>query len=158
SGDLKWRKEFAKQYSRTSPLFGTAMSPLVVDGLVIAHVGGHDKGAPTAFDAETGAEKWTNPLDGPGYASPILVTLADVRQLITQTQNFLVGVDPATGMLLWKLPFKTAFVQNIITPVVYKDLLIYGGYGQPTRAVRLEKTSEGGGLSAREIWSNKDHS
>jgi hypothetical protein len=32
--------------SKTSPLFGTAMSPLVDSGLVIAHVGGPDKGAP----------------------------------------------------------------------------------------------------------------
>jgi outer membrane protein assembly factor BamB len=45
SGRLHWRKEFSKQYPNTSPLYGTAMSPIVANGLCIAHVGGHDKGA-----------------------------------------------------------------------------------------------------------------
>ena len=55
TGKLKWRREFSKQYPKTSPQFGTAMSPLMLDGQLIAHVGGHDKGALMAFDAETGA-------------------------------------------------------------------------------------------------------
>src|SRR4030095_8456981 len=76
TGQVKWRHEFSKQYPNTYPLYGTAMSPMVDNGLLIAHVGGQDKGALTAFDAETGAVKWTNDTDGPAYASPILVTLA----------------------------------------------------------------------------------
>jgi len=62
TGKLKWRREFSKDYPKTSPLFGTSMSPLVDSGLVIAHVGGHDKGALTAFDAQTarrnGRTRW----------------------------------------------------------------------------------------------------
>jgi hypothetical protein len=87
TGKLKWRHEFSEQYPKTSPLFGTAMSPIVDRGLLIAHVGGHDKGALTAFDVETGAVKWTNELDGPAYASPIIVTLAGVRQIVTFMQK-----------------------------------------------------------------------
>ena len=55
---MKWRHEFSKQYPKTWPAYGTAMSPIVDRGLVIAHVGGQDKGALIAFDAETGAVKW----------------------------------------------------------------------------------------------------
>ena len=40
SGAVRWRKEFSKQYRETSPLFGTAMSPVVDRGIVIAHAGG----------------------------------------------------------------------------------------------------------------------
>lgn len=93
TGKLKWRREFSKEYPTTSPLFGTAMSPLVDSGLLIAHVGGHDKGALTAFDAESGAVKWSNNMDGPAYASPIVVTLAGVRQIVTFMQKDFVGVD-----------------------------------------------------------------
>jgi outer membrane protein assembly factor BamB len=153
---VDWRKEFAKEYKKTSPLFGTAMSPLLDKGLCIAHVGGHDQGALTAFDAKTGDVKWTNDVDGPGYTSPILVTLAGEPQIVTQTQNHLVGVAPATGKLLWKIEFKTPFVQNIVSPVVYKDLLIYSGFNQPVTAVRLEK--KGDGLAPTEVWSDKEHS
>ena len=76
------------------------MSPIVDKGLVIAHVGGPDKGALTAFDAETGVVKWTNDTDGPAYASPIIVTLAGVRQIVTFMQKDFVGVEAATGKLL----------------------------------------------------------
>ena len=54
-----------------------AFSPLVDGGPVIFHVGGHDKGALTAFDAITGDVKWSWNGDGPGYGSPIVV---DVRR------------------------------------------------------------------------------
>ena len=54
TGRLAWRKDFSKQYPSTSPLYGTSMSPVVEKNLLIAHVGGHDRGALTAFDTETG--------------------------------------------------------------------------------------------------------
>ena len=45
-----------------------AFSPLVTGGTVVFHVGGHNKGALTAYDANTGAVKWswTGPLKMPG--------------------------------------------------------------------------------------------
>src|SRR5687768_6663636 len=96
TGKLKWRHEFSRTYPSTSPLFGTAMSPLIDKGVLIAHVGGHDKGALTAFDAETGAVKWANDAEGRAYSSPIVVNLAGLRQLVTFTQKSFVGVDIAT--------------------------------------------------------------
>ena len=143
TGKLKWRHEFSKQYPNTSPLFGTAMSPIVDKGVLIAHVGGHDKGALTAFDAETGEVKWTNDLDGPAYASPILVTLANKRQFVTFMQKDFVGVDAATGKLLWKLPAKTQYDENSVTPISYKDMLIFSRMDQGVFAIRLAK--QGGG-------------
>jgi outer membrane protein assembly factor BamB len=154
TGREMWRKEFSKQFPTTSPLYGASMSPLVENGLVIAHVGGHDKGALTAFDAATGTVKWSNDVDGPGYASPVAATLGGERQVVTQTQNFLLGVAAANGKTLWKIPFKTDYDQNIITPVVYKDMVIYSGVSQPLTAVRLEKADAG--WTTHEVWSNKD--
>ncbi|HEV2828370.1 MAG TPA: PQQ-binding-like beta-propeller repeat protein [Pyrinomonadaceae bacterium] len=155
TGKLKWRHEFSKQYPNTSPLFGTAMSPIVDRGLLIAHVGGHDKGALTAFDAETGAVKWTNDMDGPAYSSPILVTLAGVRQLVTFMQKQFVGVDAATGKLLWKLPAKTQYDENTVTAIPYKDMLIFSREGQGISAIRLAKQS--GEIVPQEVWNNKEN-
>jgi outer membrane protein assembly factor BamB len=154
TGKLKWRREFSKDYPRTSPLFGTATSPLVDSGLVIAHVGGHDKGALTAFDAQTGATKWSNAMDGPGYASPVIVTLAGARQIVTFMQKDLVGVDFATGKLLWKLPSKTQYDENINTIVPYKDMLIFSREGQGLAAIRL--TKQGAEIVPQQVWVNKD--
>ena len=155
TGKLKWRHEFSKQYPNTSPLYGTAMSPIVENGMVIAHVGGQDKGALTAFEAETGVVKWTNDMDGPAYASPIMVTLAGLRQVVTFTQKDFVGVDAATGKLLWKLAAKSEYDTNSVTALSYKDTLIFYREGQGLSAVRLVK--QGGQIVPQEIWNNKEN-
>jgi outer membrane protein assembly factor BamB len=154
TGKLKWRQEFSKQYSATSPLYGTAMSPLVIDRMVIAHIGGQDSGALTAFDGETGAVKWSNNMDGPAYTSPIVVTLAGVKQIVTAMQKEIVGVDPASGKLLWKLPAKSEYDTNSVTAVVYKDTLVLSREDQGIIAIKL--TNQGAELSPQELWTNKD--
>lgn len=153
-GKVLWRKEFSKQFKSTSPYFGTSMSPVVDRGLVIAHVGGHDSGALLAFDAATGAEKWNWKNDGPGYASPIVVELAGTRQVVTQSQQNIIGVNLANGELLWQIPFTTEYVQNIVTPILYKDLLIFSGLDKGTFAVRLSKSD--GKLKPETVWANKE--
>lgn len=154
TGKLKWRQEFSKQFPKTSPLFGTSMSPIVDSGLLIAHVGGHDKGAITAFDPETGTVKWSNAVDGPGYSSPIVVTLAGVRQIVTSTQSNVIGVEVASGKLLWKLPAKSQYDENSVTAIAYKDMVIFAREGQGVTAIRVEQQDSG--FVPKEVWNNKE--
>jgi outer membrane protein assembly factor BamB len=154
SGALLWRKEFSKEFPATSPLYGTAMSPIVLDGNVIAHVGGQDRGALTAFDAATGAVKWRYEGDGPAYASPVVATLAGVRQLVTYTQKFLLGIDPANGKLLWQVSVKAQYDDNSVSPVIYKDTIIYRRENAGLIALRLVK--QGGQLVTQEVWKNAE--
>jgi putative pyrroloquinoline-quinone binding quinoprotein len=69
------------------PLYHTAQSALVDRDLVILHVGGHNQGALTAFDPETGAERWKWNGDGPSYGSPIVADIGGTRQVITLSQG-----------------------------------------------------------------------
>jgi outer membrane protein assembly factor BamB len=154
NGQVRWRKDFSKQFVNTSPTFGTAMSPVVDRGLLIAHVGGNDSGALTAFNAESGEPKWNWAGDGPGYASPVIVELGGARQVVTQSQQNIVGVDAGSGALLWKIPFATPYVQNIVTPMVYRQTLIFSGLGKGTMAVAVTKA--GAAWSTRELWNNQD--
>ena len=155
TGKLKWRHEFSKQYPNTSPLYGAAMSPVVDNGRVIVHVGGQDKGALTAFDTETGTVKWSNEMDGPAYSSPIIVTLAGVRQVVTFMQKDFVGIEAASGKLLWKLPQKSEYDENSVTAIAYKDTLIYSKEEKGLTAIRL--TSQGGQIVPQEVWSSKEN-
>jgi outer membrane protein assembly factor BamB len=154
TGKVIWRKEFSKEHKLTSPLFGTAMSPLVDRGLLIAHVGGNDDGALTAFDAKTGAVRWKWTGDGPGYSSPIVVEVAGTRQVVTQTQKMIVGVAEDDGKLLWSLPFTTPYSQNSVTPVAAGDLIVFAGLQQPTFAVRVKK--DGNAWKAEKAWETRD--
>ena len=150
TGKPQWRKEFG------SPDFGVATSPVVDRGLVIVYVGGNTQGALTAFDASTGAEKWSWKGDAPGYASPIIVELGGARQVVTQSRDKIVGVSAATGELLWQIPFKTAYAQNIVTPVLYRDILIFSGTGNPVMGVKVLK--RGAAWTTETVWQNKDFS
>ena len=94
NGRLLWQNNFAGRFPATAPPFGTSMSPLVADGLLIVHAGGHDGGALIAFDPATGNEKWSLAGDGPSYSSPILTTLLGQEQLVIQVHRRILGVDP----------------------------------------------------------------
>jgi outer membrane protein assembly factor BamB len=155
TGKLVWRKDFGKQYPSTSPLYGTAMSPVVEGGLLIAHVGGHDRGALTAFDPATGAVKWAYEPDGPAYSSPVVFSAGGERHVVTFTQKELVAVSAATGKLLWKLPSKTMYDTNSNTPVVYKDTIIFSPEGKGIVAVR--PTKQGAGWTTQEVWANAEN-
>jgi outer membrane protein assembly factor BamB len=130
------------------------MSPVVDGSRVIAHVGGHDDGALVALDTATGSVAWSWKGDGPGYASPVVATLGGVRQVITQSQNALVGVAADTGALLWKRPLKTPWDQNSVTPIVSGDLVIYTGLDAPLAAVRPVK--RGAAWAVEAVWTNPD--
>jgi outer membrane protein assembly factor BamB len=148
SGKQLWQKPAAP----TLPLYGTAMSPLVDRGLVIVHVGGHNQGALTAFDPGTGAVKWSWTGDGPSYASPVVAEIAGVRQVITFTQESLVGLSAADGRLLWRRPYSTEYTQNIITPLVIGNTLIVAGYQKPTTALRISRKGEQ--WAVEDVWEN----
>jgi outer membrane protein assembly factor BamB len=153
-GERLWQRSFQKEFAKTSPLYGTAASPLVHRGFAIVPIGGHDGGALAAFDLSTGRDRWRWKDDGPGYGSPVLVEVAGQEQVVVQMQENLVAVDPADGKLLWKLPYKTEYHQNSITAVASGDLLIHGGYQMPLSALRVAK--EANGWSAREVWQSRE--
>ena len=154
SGRVLWRKDFKQTFKATSPTFGTAMSPIVDGSLLIAHVGGHADGSLSAFDVATGLERWSWKADGPGYASPLVATLAGTRQVVTQTQGHVVGLSADKGELLWKIPFTTAYVQNAVTPVISGDVVVYSGLDKGVSAVRIVK--RGAAFGVEPAWSNDD--
>jgi len=150
TGKVLWRKLFDKEFDATSPDFGVAMSPLILDDVVIAHVGGNKSGALSAFDAASGAVRWQWKGDGPAYASPVIGTFAGTRQIVTQSRSHLVGLSAADGRMLWRLPFTTSYDQNIVTPIVFEDTVIYSGIDQPLSAARIAVAN--GQWSARPLW------
>jgi outer membrane protein assembly factor BamB len=149
SGKQLWQKPAGK----VLPLYGTSASPLVDRGLVIVNVGGNNQGALTAFDANTGDVKWSWAGDGPSYASPLAADVDGVRQIITLSQDNVIGVSAADGRLLWRRPFKTEFTQNIITPLIVGNTVIVAGYQVPTAAFRLIK--KGDQWTTENAWQNE---
>jgi outer membrane protein assembly factor BamB len=76
--------------------------------------------------------------------------------VVTQSQKNLIGVGASNGELLWSVPFTTPYVQNIVTPVLYKDVLIFSGLEKGTIALRVERA--GDRWATRKVWENPDAS
>ena len=152
SGRILWQKPGNPDHL---PLYTThSFSPLVAGGLVIFHPGGHNRGALTAYDVNTGDVKWSWEGDGPGYGSPLLVDIAGTQQVVTQTEGKLIGVDPATGALLWEYPFVSRNYTNSITPVRYGQSFIVSNNTAPTTAVAVSRENDC--WVPRAAWENAE--
>ena len=152
SGKLVWRKD---PFPGVVPKFFTGMSPVIVDGMAIGHLGGPSGGAIMAYDLTSGDVKWKWEGEGPGYASPTVAAIAGVKQLVSMTEKSIVGLALADGKLLWQVPFPASgMAYNAATPIVDGDVVIYEGQNRGAKAVKIAK--QGDAFAATEIWSNPD--
>jgi outer membrane protein assembly factor BamB len=151
TGKLLWQKAGPP----VEPLYGNAaMSPVGEKDVVIFHVGGHNQGALTAFDANTGAVKWSWAGDGPAYASPLVAEFQGIRQVVTMTQQNVVGLSAATGELLWQRPFASPFTNNAITPILDGDTIIVSGYEKGVTAFKPVKQKDRWGTES--VWQTQE--
>jgi outer membrane protein assembly factor BamB len=145
TGKKLWQKEEIQGY----PKFYTASSPIIVDGLCIAQLGGSSNGALVAYDLATGNEKWKWTGDSPAYASPVLMTIDGAKLIVAETSRKIVAVNVASGRLAWEAACSTRY--NAATPVVDGHAVIYGGGD----LLKVEK--EGDGFAAKEQWKNGEN-
>src|SRR5207253_98294 len=122
------------------PRFHPSSSPIIVDGLCIAQLGGSGNGAIVAYDLATGDEKWKSTGDSPGYASPALMKVGGAKLVVAETERKIVAVNVADGKLAWETPFAVqGRGYNAATPIVEGQTLIYAGSGRGAKAVKIEK-------------------
>ena len=155
TGALAWRKDYSSSVDLSKLFTGTAASPLNEGGSVIVQVGSDIHGGRIiALDPKTGAERWTWKGKGPGYASPVAVTVGGSRQIVTMTNGSIEGLDAKTGAALWSVPFPDEWHENIMTPIWTGTHLIVSGIRAGTRAYTLKDA--GGKWQAAEAWKNAD--
>jgi outer membrane protein assembly factor BamB len=154
SGKKLWRKD---DFSGAAPDFFTASSPLVVDGLTIAPLGGRENGAIVAYDLTTGDQKWKWASGSPGYASPVLMTAGGTKLIIAETDRKIVTVGAADGKPVWEAPYAPeGRGYNASTPLVDGQTVIFSGSGRGVKAMKLEK--QGDGFGPKELWLNQENS
>ena len=160
TGEVLWRHEFSDAFPETAPIYGSAMSPIVVGGSVVVHIGWDQAGAVVAFDAATGELRWSNDEFTPGYSSPIVASLAGTDVLVTQSDKHIIVLDTDSGATLWSMPFATDFQQNSVTPLVVGESLIFSGLDEAIFALALMPSRSGGDRAgsgawqSSELWSN----
>lgn len=154
NGKLNWQNKFADEFKSASPIYGAAMSPIISDGLLIIHVGGHSDGALIAAEVQTGKVKWKWIGDGPSYASPMITTFAGSKQVVNFSEEHIIGIDFKTGELLWRVPFKTPWLVSCATPLLVDNDLILTGYDQGMMRLKVDKKGET--WSTEKVWEKPD--
>lgn len=151
SGDLQWRRDESAGRKRHHPYWGASTSPLVDGDLVIVHLGSDKSGALTALKTESGEVAWRYGDDGASYASPILIEIDHVRQIVQLTMDGLVSVESQTGERLWEFSFpQVGTDQNMVTPAFHDGLVLLGGENRGM--LGLQPIRQDGAWSVRQLW------
>ena len=151
-GRLLWRANILEDAGTTNREWGISGSPLIVDDTVVVLPGGPGGHSVAAYDRRTGARRWSALDDRQSYASPMLATIAGVRQILVFSESRLMGLT-TDGGLLWEFPWRTGGASSINAsqPIVLGNrVFISTGYG--TGAAMVEVRREEDRLAVRELW------
>lgn len=162
TGKLLWRRELAKEFKVPQDFFGTATSPLVVNGRVIVNIGA--PGGPTvaAFRAETGALLWGAGEEwGPSYATPMPAEMHGEPRVFVfaggesnPPTGGLLSVDPRDGKLDFSFPWRSRSYEsvNASTPAILGDrVLVSATYRTGAAMLRIKDD-----FSYEQLWTSDD--
>jgi outer membrane protein assembly factor BamB len=121
-GRVLWARNLAAELDASINVWGITAAPLVSGDLVIFQVGGQPDACLVALDVKTGRERW-RALDGKAsYSAPRLVRLDGRDVVLAWTAHWLASIDPATGKVHWKVPYKPKnMILNVPDPVLDED-------------------------------------
>jgi outer membrane protein assembly factor BamB len=132
-----------------------AASPLAYRNTIIVPVGAPG-GSVMAFDQQTGAVVWKALDFKTSYASPILIDVDGQQQAVLMMENEVIGIDPATGALLWKHPHANRTRTNVSTPVWGPGNLLFCSSAYDSGGRVLKLTRKGDTTTVEELWYSRD--
>jgi len=164
AGSLIWGVSFEKDFGvkflgskaneGTSARRGNNGSAAVDGNDVIVNVGSTNGATLVCFDKHTGKIIWKAGHDEAAYSSPMVATLAGVKQVVSFTADALMGVDREHGTILWRVPLVTNSKRHAATPVILGDLVIVNSH--TIGLVGTKIVQEGGVVKAVPLWKNKE--
>ncbi|WP_395092604.1 PQQ-binding-like beta-propeller repeat protein [Armatimonas sp.] len=140
TGKILWTKSLRNDFGGAPGVWAYSESPLVDGNKVIVTPGG-ENATLVALDKKTGATLWKSAIPGEkaaSYASAIAVEIGGVRQYVQYLSKGVVGVEAATGKLLWRFDktLDTRFGMHALTPINATNL-IYTGAASASGAAKI---------------------
>lgn len=155
TGRVRWRTNILQDAGATNLQWGMSAAPLVVDDAVVVLPGGRGGQSALAYDRASGQKVWSALPDQAAYASPMLVTLGGVRQILVLTADRLVGLSLERGAVLWSHPWVGPNNGiNAAQPIPIGDDRFYLSSGYGLGATVVEVTGGANGFTTREVWRN----
>jgi outer membrane protein assembly factor BamB len=163
--DLPKLTDWSEENLNASVAWGYAGSPLIVDDLCIVPFGSEvDPNDPKAgqrsliaLKLSSGEVSWKSGYDQISYASPVLMTMAGERQIVSVNEKTISGHRVAGGQLLWTFDWPGSSNSNAscatVVPAGENRFLIGKGYGGGSALVEVSKSPDGG-FQANPIWES----
>lgn len=121
NGRIRWRKQLVTDFAGHPGDWAYAESPLIDGDKLICTPGGA-QATLLALNKLTGDVIWKSPFpdaDDAGYGSAVLAEFSGVRQYVQLLAKGLVGVEAATGKLLWRYGRTVKGAPGtVLTPIV----------------------------------------
>lgn len=171
TGQVRWTADLLElagwdqEASEASAPWGRAGSPLLVDGLCVLPLGAPenphglaaDGRSLVALDAESGQVRWSAGEDQISYASPQLMTLGGVRQIVSVNEASITGHRIENGEVLWSYPWpgqsNGGATCSAAVPAGENRFLVGKGYGGGSALVEIRPGPQGG-LDAETVWAS----
>ncbi len=154
TGTLIWRHNILTENDARNLQWGMSASPLVVDDNVVVLPGGPRGKSVVAYHKATGRPVWSALDDQEAYTSPMLVTLAGVRQILVVSARRVVGLGVSEGRLLWEHPWENFNGIIVAQPLLLGNDRVFMSAGYGHGAAVLEITRTGDVFAVRTIWEN----
>jgi outer membrane protein assembly factor BamB len=122
----------------------------VIDGDILYITPGGTKSSIVALNRHTGDLIWNSPGKGElaAYCTPLLFEHNGRKILATHTETHLIGVDAATGKVLWSQSHPNEWAVHPNTPLYHEGRLYYlSGYG--SGGGMLELAADGNSASLK---------
>ena len=155
TGENLWSRDLAGEFGARVPEFGVSASPIVEGDLLLVNAGGKGGHAIIAFDKTSGEVAWSAESDLPGYASPVAFTVGGLRQAVFFTGSNVVAVAAASGKVLWKQPWKTAYNINAASPIFIAPDKLFVSSGHDTGAA-LFRLGESAPARPTILWKTRE--
>lgn len=144
-GNLLWEKDLGVYEMQRN--WGTASSPVLLDGVAYIQVDNEDQSFLVALDAATGDEKWRKTRDERSNWGSLVVWENSVRTELAAIGETVRSYDPASGEVLWEVNLGAGGANS--SPATAGDVLLVGNSGRRDPGGLLAvKAGASGDLSA----------
>jgi outer membrane protein assembly factor BamB len=155
TGEPIWCRDLVTELGAEVPMWGFSGSPLVTHDLVLVYVDGRDDYGLVAFDSGTGDPAWHVAGNGMNYSSAQPAELAGVELVLFGNETGLLGIEPATGEVLWQFTPSGWKGVSMVQPQPISDRSVIVPLGDGVGVARIEIQRDADAWRVTERWTSR---